>query len=82
MKMTNKNSADCVEDSPLKALRVKESLKNLGQGWLLNARGHRVRYVNEVLHGEDPLHLASIPTNSPRTSPRLVLSRRSTSISA
>lgn len=43
MKLENKNSTDCVEDSPLKALRVKELLKNLGQGWSLNARGHLER---------------------------------------
>lgn len=43
MKLANKNSTDCVGDSPLKALRVKELLKNLGQGWSLNARGHLER---------------------------------------
>ena len=43
MKLANKNSTDCVGDSPLKALRVRELLKNLGQGWSLNARGHLER---------------------------------------
>ena len=43
MKMANKNSTDCVGDSPLKALRVKELLKKLGQDWSLNARGHLER---------------------------------------
>jgi len=43
MKMANKKSTDCVVDFPLKALRVKELLKKLGQGWSLNARGHLER---------------------------------------
>jgi 4a-hydroxytetrahydrobiopterin dehydratase len=43
MKLANKNSTDCVGDSPLKALRVRELLKDLGQGWSLNARGHLER---------------------------------------
>ncbi len=43
MKMANKKSTDGVGDSPLKALRVKELLKELGQGWSLNARGHLER---------------------------------------
>ena len=43
MKLANKNRTDCVGDSPLKALRVRELLKKLGQGWSLNARGHLER---------------------------------------
>jgi 4a-hydroxytetrahydrobiopterin dehydratase len=43
IKMTNKNSTDCVGDSPLKALRVRELLKKLSQGRSLNARGHLER---------------------------------------
>ena len=43
MKMTNKKSTDCVGDSALKALRVRELLKKLSQGWSLNARGHLER---------------------------------------
>ncbi len=30
----------------------------------------RACYLDEVLHGEDPLRLASMPVNSPRTSLR------------
>jgi hypothetical protein len=36
MKLANKKSTDGVGDSPLKALRVKELLKKLGQGSTLN----------------------------------------------
>lgn len=43
MKLANKNGTHCAGDSPLKALRVKELLKKLGQGWSLNARGHLER---------------------------------------
>ena len=43
MKLANKNSTDCVGDSPLKALRVRELLKKLGRGWSLNPRGHLER---------------------------------------
>ena len=43
MKMANKKSTDYVVDFPLKALRIKELLKKLGQGWSLNARGHLER---------------------------------------
>ncbi len=43
MKLANKNSTDCVGDSPLKALRIKELLKDLGQGWSLNPKGHLER---------------------------------------
>ncbi len=43
MKLANKNSTDCVGDSPLKALRVRELLRKLGQGWSLNVRGHLER---------------------------------------
>jgi hypothetical protein len=41
--MTNQKSTDCAEYSPLKALRVRELLKKLSQGWSLNARGHLER---------------------------------------
>ena len=43
MKLANKNSTDGVGDSPLKALRARKLLKDLGQGWSLNARGHLER---------------------------------------
>ena len=43
MKLANKKSTDGVGDSPLKALRARELLEDLGQGWSLNARGHLER---------------------------------------
>jgi 4a-hydroxytetrahydrobiopterin dehydratase len=43
MKLTAKNSSDEVNVPPLKGLRKQELLKELGQGWSFNARGHLVR---------------------------------------
>ena len=43
MKLANKKSNDGVGESPLKALRARELLKELGQGWTLNGRGHLER---------------------------------------
>ncbi len=40
MKLVNRTIHDGVGESPLKALRARELLKELGQGWTLNARGH------------------------------------------
>ena len=44
MKLADKTSSDGGSVSPLKALRARELLKKLGQGWALNGRGHLVRY--------------------------------------
>jgi 4a-hydroxytetrahydrobiopterin dehydratase len=43
MKQANKKSTDGIGDSPLNAIRARELLKDLGQGWTLNARGHLER---------------------------------------
>src|SRR5688572_15004240 len=46
MKLTDKKCSDGGNVPPLKALRKRELLKELGQGWSLNARGHLVRLYN------------------------------------
>ncbi|MEO8340551.1 MAG: 4a-hydroxytetrahydrobiopterin dehydratase [Nitrospirota bacterium] len=43
MKLANRKIHDGVEQSPLKALRARELLKELGQGWALNGKGHLER---------------------------------------
>jgi 4a-hydroxytetrahydrobiopterin dehydratase len=43
MKLANKKGHDGVGESPLKALRARELLKELGQGWTLNGKGHSER---------------------------------------
>jgi len=44
MKLADKICSDGVSVPPLKALRTRELLKELGQGWTLNGRGHLVRF--------------------------------------
>jgi 4a-hydroxytetrahydrobiopterin dehydratase len=43
MKLADKICSDGGSVPPLKALRARELLKELGQGWKLNGRGHLVR---------------------------------------
>jgi 4a-hydroxytetrahydrobiopterin dehydratase len=43
MKLANTKGHDGVGESPLKALRARELLKELGQGWTLNGKGHLER---------------------------------------
>ncbi|RPH78790.1 MAG: 4a-hydroxytetrahydrobiopterin dehydratase [Nitrospiraceae bacterium] len=44
MKLADKNCSDGGSVPPLKATRAKELLKELGQGWKLNGRGHLERH--------------------------------------
>ena len=44
MKMADKKCNDGDSLPPLKALRARELLKALGQGWTLNGRGHLERH--------------------------------------
>ena len=44
MKLADKKCSDGASVSPLKSLRAKELLKELGLGWTLNGRGHLVRH--------------------------------------
>ena len=44
MKLADKKCSDGVNVSPLKVLRSRELLKELGQGWKLNGRGHLERH--------------------------------------
>ena len=44
MKLADKTCSDGGSVPPLKALRAKKLLKELGQGWKLNGRGHLVRF--------------------------------------
>jgi len=43
MKLADKKCSDGVSVPPLKVLRARELLKELGQGWKLNGRGHLMR---------------------------------------
>ena len=43
MKLADKNCRDGVSVSPLKVLRARELLKELGQDWKLNGKGHLER---------------------------------------
>jgi len=43
MKLADKACSDGGGVPPLKAFRARELLKELGQGWKLNGRGHLVR---------------------------------------
>jgi 4a-hydroxytetrahydrobiopterin dehydratase len=43
MKLADKKCSDGGSVPPLKALRARELLKELGQGWKLNGRGHLLR---------------------------------------
>ena len=43
MKLTDKKCSDEASASPVKVLRSKELLKELGQGWKLNGKGHLER---------------------------------------
>jgi len=43
MKLADKHCGDEVRAPPLKALRAKKLLKELGQGWKLNGKGHLER---------------------------------------
>ena len=43
MKLADKKCSDGGNVPALKALRAKELLKELGQGWTLNGRGHLMR---------------------------------------
>ena len=43
MKLANRKIHDGVGQSPLKALQARDLLKELGQGWTLNGRGHLER---------------------------------------
>ncbi len=43
MKLADKKCSDGASVPPLKALRARELLKELGQGWTLNGRGHLER---------------------------------------
>ena len=44
MELADKNCSDGGNVPPLKALRARELLKALGQGWTLNGRGHLERH--------------------------------------
>ena len=44
MKMADKKSRDDGAAPPLKSIRARELLKELGHGWKLNGRGHLVRF--------------------------------------
>ena len=44
MKLADKKCSDGGSVPPLKALRARELLKELGQGWKLNGRGHLERH--------------------------------------
>jgi 4a-hydroxytetrahydrobiopterin dehydratase len=43
MKLADKKCSDGASVSPLKVLRARELLKELGQGWKLNGKGHLER---------------------------------------
>jgi 4a-hydroxytetrahydrobiopterin dehydratase len=43
MKLAGKTCSDGGSVPPLKALRTRELLKELGRGWTLNGRGHLER---------------------------------------
>ena len=43
MKLADKKCSDGGSLPPLKALRVRELLKQLGRGWRLNGKGHLER---------------------------------------
>ena len=43
MKLADKTCSDGGSVPPLKVLRARELLKELGQGWRLNGKGHLVR---------------------------------------
>ena len=43
MKLADKTCSDGGSVHPFKALRARELLKELGQGWKLNGRGHLAR---------------------------------------
>ena len=44
MKLADKKCSDGASVPPVKVLRARELLKELGQGWKLNGRGHLVRF--------------------------------------
>jgi len=44
MELADKKCSDGGSVPPLKVLRARELLKELGQGWKLNGRGHLVRF--------------------------------------
>ena len=44
MKLADKKYSDGASVSPLKVLRARELLKELGRGWKLNGKGHLVRF--------------------------------------
>ncbi len=44
MKLADKTCSDGGSVPPLKALRARELLKELGLGWTLNGRGHLALY--------------------------------------
>lgn len=43
MELADRKCNDGAGEAPLKTLRARELLKQLGQGWKLNRRGHLVR---------------------------------------
>ena len=50
MELADKKCSDGVSVPALKVLRARELLKELGQGWTLNGRGHLMRlYTQKVL---------------------------------
>ena len=46
MKLADKKCSDGASVPPVKVLRARELLKELGQGWKLNGRGHLVRLLH------------------------------------
>ena len=44
MELVDKKCSDGASVPPLKAIRARELLKELGQGWKLNGRGHLERH--------------------------------------
>jgi len=50
VELADKKCRNGVSVPPLKVLRERELLKELGQGWTLNGRGHLMRlYTQKVL---------------------------------